>query len=64
MSKVKDLLVKLVSSGKIKQVTGEQLYLFLANLGFRVRLETKIEFSSHGELKSLAEKMKQELKKT
>ena len=64
MSKVRDLLVKLVSSGEIKQVTGEQLYLFLANLGLRVRLETKIEFASHGELKSLAEKMKQELKKT
>jgi DNA-binding TFAR19-related protein (PDSD5 family) len=64
VSRIKDLLVELASSGKIKEVTGEQLYLFLANLGLKVRLDTKIEFASHGELKPIAEKLKSELKKT
>jgi DNA-binding TFAR19-related protein (PDSD5 family) len=64
MSRIKDLLAELASSGKIKEVTGEQLYLFLANLGLKVRLDTKIEFASHGELKPIAEKLKSELKKT
>jgi hypothetical protein len=58
------LLAELASSGKLKEVTGEQLYLFLANLGLKVRLDTKIEFASHGELKPIAEKLKLELKKT
>jgi DNA-binding TFAR19-related protein (PDSD5 family) len=64
MSRIKDLLVELSSSGKLKEVTGEQLYLFLTNLGLKVRLDTKIEFASHGELKPIAEKLKSELKKT
>jgi DNA-binding TFAR19-related protein (PDSD5 family) len=64
MSRIKDVLVELASSGKLKEVTGEQLYLFLGNLGLRVRLDTKIEFASHGELKPIAEKLKSELKKT
>jgi len=64
MSRIKDLLAGLASSGKLKEVTGEQLYLFLTNLGLRVRLHTKIEFASHGELKPIAEKLKSELKKT
>ena len=61
MSKVKELLVREALSGNLKEVTGEQLYLFLADLGLRVRLNTKIEFASHGELKSLEEKLKEEL---
>jgi len=64
MNRVKQLLVKLVSSGEIKEVTGEELYLFLADLGLRVKLETKIEFASHGEVKSLRDKLKEELRKT
>ena len=64
MSRIKDLLVELVSSGKLKEVTGEQLYLFLTKLGLKVRLDTKIEFASHGELKPIAEKLKSELKET
>lgn len=64
MSRIKDLLAELASSGKLKEVSGEQLYLFLANLGLKVRLDTKIEFASHGELKPIAEKLKSELKKT
>lgn len=63
MGRVKELLVKVASSGQIKEVTGEELYLFLADLGLRVRLNTKIEFASHGELKSLADKLKEEMHK-
>ncbi len=64
MSRIRELLVRLASSGRLKEVTGEQLYLFLTNLGLRVRLDTKIEFASHGELKPIAEKLKSELRKT
>jgi DNA-binding TFAR19-related protein (PDSD5 family) len=64
MSAVKDLLVKEATSGNLKEVTGEQLYLFLADLGLKVRLNTKIEFASHGELKSLEDKLREELHKT
>lgn len=59
MSKVKELLVKLAASGEIKEVTGEELYLFLADLGLKIRLETKIEFASHGEVKSLQDRLKE-----
>jgi DNA-binding TFAR19-related protein (PDSD5 family) len=63
MPRVKEMLVKLASSGELKEVTGEELYLFLADLGLKVRLDTKIEFVSHGELKSLGDKLKEELRK-
>jgi DNA-binding TFAR19-related protein (PDSD5 family) len=61
MSKVKDVLVRLALSGRLKEVTGEQLYFFLRNVGLRVRLNTKIRFAEHGKLKSLTEKMKEDL---
>lgn len=64
MGRVKQLLVKLASSGEVKEVTGEELYLFLVDLGLRVKLETKIEFASHGEVKSLQDRLKEELRKT
>jgi DNA-binding TFAR19-related protein (PDSD5 family) len=60
---VKKALVKLSLSGRLKAVTGEQLYLFLRTLGLRVRLDTKIRYAEHGKLKSLADKMKEDLKK-
>jgi DNA-binding TFAR19-related protein (PDSD5 family) len=63
MSAVRELLVKEAALGNLKEVTGEQLYLFLADLGLKVRLNTKIEFVSHGELKSLEDKLKEELHK-
>lgn len=64
MVRVKKGLVKLALSGKLREVTGEQLYLFLRNLGLRVMLNTKIRFADHGELKSLSAKMKEDLRKT
>jgi DNA-binding TFAR19-related protein (PDSD5 family) len=64
MHKIKGILVKLASSGKLVAVTGEELYAFLNKLGLEVRLNTKITYASHGELKSLEEKMKEELGKS
>ena len=63
MKEVKKALVKLALSGRLKAVNGEQLYLFLKTLGLRVRLDTKIRYAEHGKLKSLAEKMKEDLRK-
>jgi DNA-binding TFAR19-related protein (PDSD5 family) len=64
MSKVRKILTELAVSGKITQVTGEELYVFLKKLGLDVRLNTKITYASHGQLKTLEEKMKEELTKT
>jgi len=63
MQEVKKALVKLSLSGRLKAVTGEQLHLFLKTLGLRVRLDTKIRYAEHGKLKSLADKMKEDLRK-
>jgi DNA-binding TFAR19-related protein (PDSD5 family) len=61
MGKVRDALVKLALAGRLKEVTGEQLYLLLRNLGLKVRLITKIRYAEHGKMKSLAEKIKEDL---
>ncbi len=53
-----DALAQLVSSGKIEQVTGEELYSLLRKLGLRVKLKTRIRVKEHGKLISLEEKMK------
>ena len=59
MIKVKEILVKLALSEKLKTVTGEQLYLFLRKLGLKVKLNTKINIESHGQLISLEEKIRE-----
>ena len=64
MSKIREELVRLALSGRLKKVTGDQLYVFLRNLGLRVRLNTKISYTEHGKLKSLAEKIKEDSRKT
>ena len=63
MGEVKKALVKLVLHGDLKEITGEQLYLFLRRLGLRVKLNTRISFTEDGKLKSLAEKLKDDLGK-
>ena len=64
MQKLKPILVDLASSGRLKEVTGEQLFLFLKKLGFRVRLNTKIIYTENGKLKSLADKFRDDLRRT
>ena len=63
MINVKDAFIKLILSGRIKEITGEQLYLVLRNFGLKVRLNTKIRYTEHGKFQSLAEKIKEDLRK-
>ena len=52
-------LVKLINSGRLRnQLTGEQLFWFFRRLGIRVRLNTKIRIYESGELKSIADKLR------
>jgi DNA-binding TFAR19-related protein (PDSD5 family) len=60
---VKIALAKLASSGRINQITGEQMYRFLKKIGLNVKLNTKIRFSEKGKLKSITEKIKEDLRK-
>src|SRR5208337_1349995 len=52
-------LAELVRIGRVKgQITGEQLYGLLRQIGLDIRLETKIQVFDHGELKSIADKFR------
>jgi DNA-binding TFAR19-related protein (PDSD5 family) len=52
-------LIKLIKSGRLRnQITGEQLFWFFRRLGVRVRLNTKIRIYESGELKSIADKLR------
>ena len=59
MSEIKAALVKMADSGELTEIDGERLYVFLRNLGLRVRLETEIKFVKKGETKSLSEKLEE-----
>ena len=53
-------LVKLIKSGRLRnQITGEQLFWFFRRLGVRVRLNTKIRIYESGELRSIADKLRE-----
>jgi len=62
MNKIRDALVKLVLAGRLSEINGEQLYVFLRSIGLRVKLNTEIRFTDHGKLKSLAEKLREDLR--
>lgn len=52
-------LAYLVETGRVKgQITGEQLFGLLRQIGLDVRLETKIQVLERGELKSIADKFR------
>jgi len=57
--KLRNVLVQLASSGKITQVSGQELYYLLRKMGLKVRLKTTIRIKEHGKLKSLSEKLKE-----
>jgi programmed cell death protein 5 len=59
ISEIKAALVKMADSGELTEIDGERLYVFLRNLGLRVRLETEIKFVKKGETKSLSEKLEE-----
>jgi DNA-binding TFAR19-related protein (PDSD5 family) len=63
MNKIRDVLVKLATTGRLTEVTGQELYHFLLKLGLDVRLNTTITYSSHGQNKTLEQKMREELQK-
>jgi len=52
-------LARLIQNGRVTgQITGEQLYGLLRQIGLEVRLETKLQVLEHGELKSIADKFR------
>lgn len=52
-------LARVVQSGQIQgQITGEQLFALLRQIGLDVRLDTKIQVLERGELKSIADKFR------
>jgi DNA-binding TFAR19-related protein (PDSD5 family) len=60
VSEVKRGLAMLVKEGKVSgSISGEQLMWFFRRLGLRVTLDTHIRFSEKGDLKSLADRMKE-----
>lgn len=54
-----DVLTKLVSSGTIKKMNGQELYYILRKMGLSVKLKTTIKIKEHGKFKSLEEKLKE-----
>ena len=57
--KISSVLIDLSSSGKINQVSGQELFFLLRELGLKIKLKTKIIIKEHGKLKSFKEKMKE-----
>lgn len=54
-------LVTLIESNRLKEgITGEHLYWLFLQLRLPIRLETKIRIFKSGELKTIAEKLKEE----
>jgi len=62
MPQIEQILVEGIKTGKISNIIdGAALMGFFRTIGLPVRLETKIRISEKGELKSLEEKMKEDL---
>jgi DNA-binding TFAR19-related protein (PDSD5 family) len=58
-NKLSDVIVQLFSSGRIKQLSGQELYSLLRRMGLRVKLKTTIRIKEDGKVKSIEEKMKE-----
>ncbi len=60
MPQVEQALVEGIKSGKIQdRIDGESLCVFLRQLGLNVRLNTKIRYKDHGELKTIGQRIKE-----
>ena len=61
IKKVEAVLVEIITSGKFKgRINGEELLWFLRRVGLDVRMKTKIRIYERGELKTIADKLKDE----
>ncbi len=59
MPQIEEVLVEGIKSGKIKDpIDGESLFVFLKQLGLRIRLNTSIRYKEHGELKTISQRIK------
>jgi len=58
---IEAMLLAAIKQGKVRQkIDGASLAQFYRQIGIPVRLNTKIKYSEHGELKTLEQKMKEE----
>ncbi|MCW4027688.1 MAG: hypothetical protein NWE76_09430 [Candidatus Bathyarchaeota archaeon] len=58
---IETTLVRLIKEGRIKsKISGQELYGLLRRLGYRVRLQTRIQVLEHGKVKSLEDKIREE----
>ncbi|MEM1514505.1 MAG: DNA-binding protein [Candidatus Bathyarchaeia archaeon] len=58
---IERMLINLILKGKIREkISGEDLYGLFLRLGYKVRLQTRINIIEHGRIKSLEEKIKEE----
>lgn len=58
---IENTLVKLIKEGQIRsRISGTELYGLFRRLGYRVRLQTRIQVLEHGKVKSLEDKIKEE----
>jgi DNA-binding TFAR19-related protein (PDSD5 family) len=61
-SQIEKTLAKLINEGKItSQISGEELYGLFRHLGLRVRLQIRIQVLEHGKIKSLEDKIKEQV---
>jgi DNA-binding TFAR19-related protein (PDSD5 family) len=60
MPQIERVLVDGIRQGKIgDRIDGESLFLFLRQVGLPVRLQTRIRYKEHGELKTIGQRMKE-----
>jgi DNA-binding TFAR19-related protein (PDSD5 family) len=60
MPQIEGALVDGIKQGKIQnRIDGESLFLFLRQIGLPVRLNTKIRYKEHGELKTIGQHLKE-----
>ena len=58
--KIMPVLLSLINAGKLGEgINGEQLYWLFSRIGLRIRLNTKIRISEKGELKTIADKLRE-----
>jgi DNA-binding TFAR19-related protein (PDSD5 family) len=58
---IETTLVRLIKEGRIKsKISGQELYGLFRRLGYRVRLQTRIQVLEHGKVKSLEDKIREE----